>query len=156
MCSKSEQPLYGVILMILHANKSCVLISGQNLQISLSPPKKFPMLHFLSNMPAMTQRILTGPARAECLWVNDFNHNEYHIWHAWPSTCWHVGNNLPKYEVITGGSERAARVSRRMDCRIGGIEFYVSAKKWKVASNRDYMSGMWVYMLFLCGIEIDD
>ena len=43
--------------------------------------------------------ILTGPARAEWLWVNDFSHNEYHIWQAWPSTCWHVGNKLPKYEV---------------------------------------------------------
>ena len=29
--------------------------------------------------------------------------------------------------VITGGSEMVARVSRRMDCRIGAIEFYVSA-----------------------------
>ena len=45
------------------------------------------------------QWILTGPARVEWLWVNDFSHNEYHIWQAWPSTCWHVGNKLPKYEV---------------------------------------------------------
>ena len=29
--------------------------------------------------------------------------------------------------VITGGSERAVRVSRRIDCRIGVIKFYVSA-----------------------------
>ena len=29
--------------------------------------------------------------------------------------------------VITGGSEKAVRVSRRMDCRIGVIKFYVSA-----------------------------
>ena len=45
------------------------------------------------------QWILTGPARVEWLWVNDFSHNKYHIWQAWPSTCWHVGNKLPKYEV---------------------------------------------------------
>ena len=31
--------------------------------------------------------------------------------------------------VITGGSEKAVRVSRRMDCRIGVIKFYVSANK---------------------------
>ena len=49
--------------------------------------------------PVMTQWILTGPARVEWLWVNDFSHNEYHIWQVWPSTCWHVGNKLPKYEV---------------------------------------------------------
>ena len=29
--------------------------------------------------------------------------------------------------VITGGSERDVRVSRRMDCRIGVIKFYISA-----------------------------
>ena len=29
--------------------------------------------------------------------------------------------------VITDGSEKAARVSRKMDRRIGVIEFYVSA-----------------------------
>ena len=55
--------------------------------------------HFLPNTPVMTQWILTGSARVEWLWVNDFSHNEYHIWQAWPSTCWHVGNKLPKYEV---------------------------------------------------------
>ena len=33
--------------------------------------------HFLPNMPVMTQRILTGPAHVEWLWVNDFSPNEY-------------------------------------------------------------------------------
>ena len=42
--------------------------------------------HFLPNTPIMTQWILTGPARVEWLWVNDFSHSEYHIWQAWPST----------------------------------------------------------------------
>ena len=55
--------------------------------------------HFLSNTPVMTQRIFAGPARVEWLWVNDFGPNEYHIWHGWPSTCWHVENKSPKYEV---------------------------------------------------------
>ena len=36
--------------------------------------------HFLSNTPVMTQRIFTGSARVEWLWVNDFGPNEYHIW----------------------------------------------------------------------------
>ena len=55
--------------------------------------------HFLSNTPLMTQRIFTGSARVEWLWINDFCPNEYHIWHGWPSTCWHVENKSPKYEV---------------------------------------------------------
>ena len=29
----------------------------------------------------------------------DFGPNEYHIWHGWPSTCWHVENKSLKYEV---------------------------------------------------------
>ena len=55
--------------------------------------------HFLWNTPVMTQCIFTGPARVEWLWVNDFGPNEYHIWHGWPNTCWHVENKSPKYEV---------------------------------------------------------
>ena len=58
--------------------------------------------------------------------------------------------------VITGWSEKTARESRRMGCRIGVIKFYVSANDWKVTSNIDHVSCMWVYMLFVCGIEIDD
>ena len=44
MCSICRQPLYGVILTIVHTNKSCVVISDQNLEIFLSSFKKFPML----------------------------------------------------------------------------------------------------------------
>ena len=55
--------------------------------------------HFLWNTPIMTQWVFTGPARVEWLWVNDFGSNEYHIWHGWPNTCWHVENKSPKYEV---------------------------------------------------------
>ena len=72
-------------------------------EVHLKTPQCFGTLaqpfHFLPNTPVMTQWILTGPARVEWLWVNDFSHNEYHIWQAWPSTCWHVGSKLPKYEV---------------------------------------------------------
>ena len=48
--------------------------------------------------PVMT-RILNRPARVEWFWVNNFSPNEYHIWHAWLSTCWHVENKSPKYEA---------------------------------------------------------
>ena len=33
--------------------------------------------------------------------------------------------------VVTGASEKAEQVSRRIDCRIGVINFYVSANKKK-------------------------
>ena len=75
------------------------------------------------------------PARVEWLWVNDFSPNEYHIWYAWPSTCWHREKKSPTYEapIFTAQTrEKAARVSRRMDRRISGvIEFYVSANDKK-------------------------
>ena len=72
-------------------------------KVHLKHPQCFRTLaqpsHFLSNTPVMTQRIFTGPARVEWLWINDFGPNEYHIWLSWPSTCWHVENKSPKYEV---------------------------------------------------------
>ena len=79
MRSICEQPFYGIILMILHMNKSCVLISNQNLQIFLNPLKKIPMLRDIRtafSLPAMTQPTFTGPARVEWSWVNDFSHND--------------------------------------------------------------------------------
>ena len=99
--------IFSIILMILHINKSCISISYKKFvnifKIHLKNFQCFGALlrpfHFLSNMPVMTQRTLTGPTRVEWLWVNDFIHNKYHIWHAWPSTCWHVGNKLLEYEV---------------------------------------------------------
>ena len=107
MLTICEQPLYGIVLMILHTNKSCLLIRDQNSQIvfevHLKHSQCFGTLaqpsHFLSNTPVMTQRIFTGPARVEWLWVNDFGPNEYLVWHGWPSTCWHMENKSPKYEV---------------------------------------------------------
>ena len=52
--------------------------------------------------------------------------------------------------VVTGGSEKAARVSQRMNYLIGVIEFYISANVTWI------MSCMWVYMLFVGRIEIED
>ena len=75
---------------------------------------------------------------------------------------WRTSHQNMKYKsslrrrVITGGSQKDVRVSRRMDCRIGLVKFHVSANNWKVTSNIDHVSYMWVYMLFVCGIEIDD
>ena len=39
-----EQPFYDIIIMILHINKSFVLISNPNLQMFVKSIKKFPML----------------------------------------------------------------------------------------------------------------
>ena len=75
------------------------------------------------------------PARVEWLWVNDFSPNEYHIWHAWPST-WHVETKLQKYQapIFTAQTRnhwRKLKGRASMDCRIGVIEFYVSANNKK-------------------------
>ena len=46
---------------------------------------------------------------------------------------WRTSHQNMKYQsslrrrVITGGSQKDVRVSRRMDCRIGVIQFHVSA-----------------------------
>ena len=66
---------------------------------SASGHSRSPITSCRTRPPGHNQWILTGPARVKWLWVNDFSHNEYHIWQAWPSTCWQVGNKLPKYEV---------------------------------------------------------
>ena len=52
--------------------------------------------------------------------------------------------------VITGGSEKTVRVSRRMDCQISEIKCYVNANNEKVTSNIDHVLCMWVHMLFVC------
>ena len=144
MCSICEQPLYGIMLMILHTNRWCVLISDQNLQIFFKSIWKIPSASGHSRSPFTSCRTRPSWHNGSSLGPHVLNgyrsmtllsHNEYHIWQAWPSTCWHVGNKLPnmKYQsllrrrVITRGSEKAVRVSRRMDCRIGVIKFYVSA-----------------------------
>ena len=83
----------------------------------------------------MTQRIFTGPARVEWLWVNDFGPMNTIYGTGDPALVdmWRTSHQNMKYQsslrkrVITGGSQKAVRVSRRMDCRIGVIKFYVSA-----------------------------
>ena len=154
-------------------------------KVHLKHPQCFGTLaqpsHFLSNMPVMTQRIFTGPARVEWLWLTSAPMNtiygtgdpalvdmwrtsqqnmkyqsslqgwgEYYsgtrlaqndkheytknivleYWFSSTRTCMLSTHPSPaslRRRVITGGSQKAVWVSRRMDCRIGVIKFYVSA-----------------------------
>ena len=143
MRSIYEQPFYGFILMILHINKSCVLISNQNLQIFFKSIKKIPnasghshglftscrtwpswhygpslgpqVLNVYGSMTSATTTTIYGmhdPTLVD-MWGKSYENMKYQ-------------SSLRRC-VITGGSKRAAQVSRRMDCRIGVIEFYVSA-----------------------------
>ena len=143
MCSISEQPVYGIMLMILHTNKSCVLISDQNLQIFFKSIWKIPSASGHSHSPLTSCR--TRPS-----WHNGSSLGP-HVLNGYGSMTlattntiyskrdpalvdmWGTSYKNMKYQsslrrrVITGGSEKAVRVSRRMDCRIGVIKFYVSA-----------------------------
>ena len=120
--------------------------------------------HFLSNMPVMTQWILTGPARVEWLWsmTSATTNTIYGTRDPALVDMWGTSYQNMKYQsslrrcIITGRSQRAAWVSQRMECQIGVIVFYVSANSYKVTSNIDHVSCIWIYMLFVCGIEIDD
>ena len=51
MCSICEQPLCGIMLMILHTNKWCVLIIDQNLQIFFKSIWKIPSVSGHSRSP---------------------------------------------------------------------------------------------------------
>ena len=143
ICSICEQPLYGIMLMILHTNKWCVLISDQNLQIFLKSIWKIHSASGHSHSPFTSCR--TRP-----LWHNGSSLGP-HVLNGYGSMTlvttntiygkgdpalvdmWGTSYQNMKYQsslrrrIITGGSEKAVRVSRRMDCRIGVIEFYVSA-----------------------------
>ena len=143
MCSTCGQPLYGIMLMILHANKWCVLISDQNLQICFKSIWKIPNASGHSRSPFISCR--TRP-----LWHNGSSLRP-HALNGYGSMTlattntiygkrdpalvdmWGTNYQNMKYQsslrrrVITGGSEKAVRVSRRMDCRIGVIKFYISA-----------------------------
>ena len=143
ICSICEQPLYGTILMILYTNNSGVLISDQNLQILVICPFEIPkasghsrslftscrtcpswhngsslgprVLNCYGSMPSATTNTIYGtrdPALVD-KWETSYQNMKY--------------QSLLSRRVITGGSEKALRVSRRMDCRIGVIELYVSA-----------------------------
>ena len=156
MCSIYEQPLYGIMLMTLSTNKWCILISDQNLQIFFKSIWKIPRASGHSRSPFTSCR--TRPS-----WHNGSSLGP-HMWNGYGSMNLATTNTIygkgdpalvdkwgTSYQnmkcqsslrrrVITGGSEKAVRVSRRMDCRIGVIKFYVSANNQKVTSNIDHVS----------------
>ena len=143
MCSICEQSLYGITLMIFHTNKWCVLISDQNLQIFFKSIWKILSASGHSRSPFTSCR--TRPS-----WHNGSSLGP-HVFNGYGSMTLATTNTIygkrdpalvdkwgtcyqnMKYQsslrrrVITGGSEKAVRVSWRMDCRIAVIKFYVSA-----------------------------
>ena len=149
--------------MMLHTNKWCVLISDQNLQIFFKSIWKIPSASGHSHNPFISCR--TRPS-----WHNGSSLGLHVLNGYWSMTLattntiygkrdptlvdmWETSYQNMKYQsslhrrVITGGSEKVVRVSRGKDCRIVVIKFYVSA---------DHVPCMWVHMLFVCWIEIDD
>ena len=134
--------------MILHINKSWVLISNQNLQISFKSIWKISNVYghsrglFTScrtcpswhNGPSLGRHVLNGyePVLMD-IWVTSYQNMEY--------------QSSLRRRVIIFGSERAAWVSRRMDCRIGVIEFYVSANNNQVTQITCHVCG---FICYLC------
>ena len=96
MRSICEQPLYGIILMILCINKSCVLITDQNLQIL----KKIPNASGHSRGLFASRR--TCPSWHNGSSLGLYALNGYGSMSSAPTntiTCWHVENRSPKYEA---------------------------------------------------------
>ena len=138
-----EQPLYGIVLMILDINKSCVLIRDQNSPIFLKS------IENILNASGHSRSLLTS-CRTRPSWHNGSSLGP-HVLNGYGSMTsapmntiygmgdpalvdmWRTSHQNMKYQsslrrrVITGGSQKAVWVSRRMDCRIGVIKIYVSA-----------------------------
>ena len=87
--------------------------------------------HFLSNTPLMTQRIFAGPHV-----LNGYGsmtsapmNTIYGTGDPALFDMWRTSHQNMKYQsslrrrVITGGSQKAVRVSRRMDCRMVWLNF---------------------------------
>ena len=134
-----EQPLYDIMLMILNTNKWCVLISDQNLQMFFKSIWKIPSASGHSRSPFTSCR--TRPS-----WHNGSSLGP-HVLNGYRSMTlattntiygkrdpalvdmWGTSYQNMKYRsslrrrVITGGSEKAARVSRRMDCELVWLNF---------------------------------
>ena len=143
MLTICEQPLYGTVLMILHTNKSCLLIRGQNAQMFLKSIQNIP------NASGYSRSLLTS-CRTHPSWHNGSSLGPHVLNGCGSMTSapmntiygtgdpalvdmWRTSHQNMKYQsslrrhVITGGSQKALRVSQRMDCRIGVIKFHVSA-----------------------------
>ena len=143
MCSICEQPLYGIMLMILHTNKWWVLISDQNLQIFFKSIWKIPSASGHSRSPftscrtcqswhngsSLDPHVLNGYGSMTLATTNTiYGKRDPALVDMWGTSYQNMKyQSSLRRRVITGGSEKAVRVSRRMDCRIGVIKFYVSA-----------------------------
>ena len=172
MWSICEQPVYGIILVILHTNKWSVLISDQNLQRvfksiwkihSASGHSRGPLTSCRTrpswhNGSSLGPRVLNGYVSMTLATTNTiYGKRNTAFVDMWGTSYQNMKcQSSLRRRVITGGSERTVRVSRRMYCLISVIKLYVSANNQKVTSNIDHVSYMWVYRLFLCGNEIDD
>ena len=143
MLTICEQPLYGIVLLILPINKSCVLIRDQNSQIFLKSTQNIP------NASGHSRSLLTS-CRTRPSWHNGSSLGPHVLNGNGSMTSapmntiygtgdpalvdmWRTSRQNVKYQsllrrrVITGESQKTVRVSRWMDCRIGVIKLYVSA-----------------------------
>ena len=158
--------------MILHTNKWCALISDQNLQIFFKSIWKIPSASGHSRSPftscrtrpswhngsSLSPHVLNGYGSMTLATTNTiYGKRDPALVDMWGKSYLNMKyQSSLRRRVITGGSEKTVRVSRRMDCRVGVIKFYVSTNNLKVTSNIDHVSCMWVHMLIVCWIEIDD
>ena len=139
MCSICEHPLYGIMLMILHTNKWCVLISDQNLQIFFKSIWKILHSHipFTScqtrpswhNGSSLGPHVLNGYGSMALAATNTIHcKRDPALVDMWGASYQNMKyQSLLRRRVITLRSEQTVRVSWRMDCRIAVIKFYVSA-----------------------------
>ena len=162
MLTICEQPVYGIVLMILHINRPCVLIRDQNSQIFQSPFKTSPMLRDIRaafSLPVEHARHDTTDlhwSRTCWMVLGQWLRPQCHIWHGWPSTCWHVENKSPKYEVPIVTAQTCNHWWKSKGCasvpkngfRIGVIEFYVSANNQKLTC--DIMCHVCGFICYLC------
>ena len=83
----------------------------------------------------MIQRILTGPARVEWLWVNDFSPNEYHIRHAWPTLVdmWRTSHHNMKHQSSLHRRDIICRIERTGIVELVWLNFMPVpiVKKWQ-------------------------
>ena len=92
--------------------------------------------HFLSNMLATAQWLLTGPTRVEWLRINHSSPNEYMADPAFVdilrTICWNIKHPSSLHRrPITVGSWKASRVSRQMDRKIVEVKSHISVNHKK-------------------------
>ena len=123
--------------MILNTNKWRDLISDQNLQIFFRSIWKIPSASGLpaeharheNNGSSLVPHVLNGYGSMTLATTNTiYGKSDPALVDMWGTSYQNMKyQSSLRRRVITGGSEKAVRVSRRMDCRIGVNKFYVSA-----------------------------